>query len=428
MAVTSISLSSIKNYTDDLTKEKFDSLNFVSFDGGELATVSGDSIYNIILGNNDTAGSLAYRISAAENDILELNNKLGDGFSDTSTVTQQFSTAKERITVAEENAQVAASTLDNFLTVADGKDFLFLLDDLTVPVGRLDKLADGSYMLSKTKITNWNIHLPLLKTGSYMFESCPLMRWDISLPLLENGGYMFHNCNVLTDFNGELLSLKNGDSMFLNCARLINFTVPLSNLTIGRYMFYGSYSLINFKSDLSSLINGEDMFHYAKFTTWDIELPLLSNGNFMYASTSLTQYNISLPSIIDAKGMFLACNDLESFTGDLSSLRYGFGYSYGMFQGCSKLINFVSNLSSLLDGDKMFSQCKLSLASVQNIADTINDLTAQSKTGKITIGMQASLRYDDTLTDEEQPDAVAAKNAIAAIVAKGWTVTEQYNS
>ena len=49
MAVNTISLSSVKNYTDDLTKDKFDSLNFVSFDGGALATASGNSIYNIIL-------------------------------------------------------------------------------------------------------------------------------------------------------------------------------------------------------------------------------------------------------------------------------------------------------------------------------------------------------------------------------------------
>ena len=128
MALATISLTSVKNYAADLSKDTFDSLKFVSLDGGELATVSGSSIYNIILGNNDTAGSLTYRISAAENDIFTLNNKLGDGFSDTETVTQQFSAAKERITVAEETAQVAASTLDNFLTVTDGKDFLFLLE------------------------------------------------------------------------------------------------------------------------------------------------------------------------------------------------------------------------------------------------------------------------------------------------------------
>lgn len=239
MAVTTISLSSVKNYTDDLTKDKFDSLNFVSFDGGELATVSGNSIYNIILGDNDTAGSLTYRISAAENDILELNNKLGDGFSDTSTVTQQFSTAKERITVAEETAQVAASTLDNFLTVTDGKDFLFFLDNLTVLIGRLDKLTDGSYFFyHNSKITSWNIPLPVLSNSYGMFTYCTsLTSFSSDLPELVNAIDMFNGCEALTDFTGILPSLKNGINMFsgckLNLASIQNIAENINSVTSG---------------------------------------------------------------------------------------------------------------------------------------------------------------------------------------------------
>lgn len=239
MALATISLTSVKNYAADLSKDTFDSLKFVSLDGGELATVSGSSIYNIILGNNDTAGSLTYRISAAEDNILTLNNKLGDGFSDTETVTQQFSAAKERITVAEETAQVAASTLDNFLTVTDGKDFLFLLDDLTVPVGRLDKLTDGSYFFyHNLKITSWNIPLPVLSNSYGMFTYCTsLTSFSSDLPELVNAIDMFNGCEALTDFTGILPSLKNGINMFsgckLNLASIQNIAENINSVTSG---------------------------------------------------------------------------------------------------------------------------------------------------------------------------------------------------
>ena len=239
MALATISLTSIKNYAADLSKDTFDSLKFVSLDGGELATVSGSSIYNIILGNNDTAGSLTYRISAAEDNILTLNNKLGDGFSDTETVTQQFSTAKGRITTAEKNAQDAASTLDTFLSVTDGKDFLFLLDDLTVPVGRLDKLTVGSYLFyHNSKITSWNIPLPVLSNSYGMFTYCTsLTSFSSDLPELVNAIDMFNGCEALTDFTGILPSLKNGINMFsgckLNLASIQNIAENINSVTSG---------------------------------------------------------------------------------------------------------------------------------------------------------------------------------------------------
>ena len=238
MALATISLLSVKNYAEDLTKDKFDSLKFVSIDEGELTTVSGDSIYNIILGNNDMAGSLTYRISAAENDIFRLNNKLGDGF-DTTTVTEQFSTAKERIATAEKNAQDAASTLDNFLSVTDGKDFLFLLDDLTVPVGRLDKLTDGSYLFyHNSKITSWKIQLPVLSNSYGMFTYCTsLTSFSSDLPELVNAIDMFNGCEALTDFTGILPSLKNGINMFsgckLNLASIQNIAENINSVTSG---------------------------------------------------------------------------------------------------------------------------------------------------------------------------------------------------
>lgn len=67
-------------------------------------------------------------------------------------------------------------------------------------------------------------------------------------------------------------------------------------------------------------------------------------------------------------------------------------------------------------GSSMFNNCKLDLASVQNIAEGINDLAAQGKIGNITIGMVAELNGNEELAA-----------ALATIRNKGWTVTEQYN-
>lgn len=69
-------------------------------------------------------------------------------------------------------------------------------------------------------------------------------------------------------------------------------------------------------------------------------------------------------------------------------------------------------------GTNIGNATKLDLASVQNIANTINDLASKGTTGRISISMQKALQSDD----ETAPVNVA----LAAIRAKGWTVSEIY--
>jgi hypothetical protein len=71
-------------------------------------------------------------------------------------------------------------------------------------------------------------------------------------------------------------------------------------------------------------------------------------------------------------------------------------------------------------GNGTWSCTKLDLASVQNIAETINDLASKGASGTIEIGIAKALQSDD----ETAPINVA----LAAIRAKGWTVTEMYRS
>ena len=178
---------------------------------------------------------------------------------------------------------------------------------------------------------------------------------------------------------GSLKWVTNGSNMFQSCINLTSFSSDLSNLTNGTYMFQGCDNLTTFSSDLSSLTDGTGMFqNCTKLTTFSTDLSSLTNGSNMFSS----------------------CSNLTSFSADLSSLtNAGSGYS-------------------LMFGNSIYNCTKLDLASVQNIADTINDLASQGKTGTLSIGMAKALQSDD----ETAPVNVA----LAAIRAKGWTVTEVY--
>ena len=171
------------------------------------------------------------------------------------------------------------------------------------------------------------------------------------------------------------------DGMFKGCTKLETFSSDLPNLTDGSYMFYDT-KLASFSSDLSSLKNGDGMFSRCY---------------------SLTSFNSNLHSLTNGDSMFSHCNNLTSFNCDLSSLENG----YYMFNYCDNLASFSSDLSSLKNGDGMFVKCKLDVASVQHIADTIN--TPSSK-GTIHIGIGNS-------TPNEQEET-----AFNTIASKNWTV------
>ena len=398
-----INLKDIKSakHISDPTEEKLNDLKLVSQDTNrDIVSTQGENTKDIL-----RARSIE-RLDALEAGSETFDEKIGE--RDTS-VAEELTEITDRTEKVISDSEKYTEDIEAFLSVAKGDDFLFFLDDCTRAVGRLDKLTNGSYLCYGKKITSWDIPLPSLTDGVGMFYGTKLERWNIDLPALTSGGDyrlgMFRFCSSLVSFNSNLSKLTNGYGMFESCPSLASFNSNLSKLTNGHDMFKGCTALISFSELLPVLVYGEWMFMNCSMMSWDIDLPALVSGG----------------------GMFLGCSSLESFNSVLPRLKSANLYSSGMFEGCSSLTSFSSNLPALTDGTRMFNGCKLDLASVQNIADTINDLAAQNKVGNITIGIDASLRYNDTLTDEEQPDAVAAKNAIAAIVAKGWTVTEQYN-
>ena len=81
----------------------------------------------------------------------------------------------------------------------------------------------------------------------------------------------------------------------------------------------------------------------------------LEDGFYMfYGCNNLTSFTSDLSSLTDGTYMFSNCSNLTTFTSDLSSLTIG---EY-MFAGCTNLTSFTSDLSSLTNGTSMFGNCR----------------------------------------------------------------------
>jgi hypothetical protein len=166
----------------------------------------------------------------------------------------------------------------------------------------------------------------------------------------------------------------------------------LCNLEDGTEMFAYCDSLTSFSSDLSSLTNGYEMFTYCD---------------------NLTSFNANLSSLTNGYGMFTYCDDLTSFNcDDLSDLING----YYMFNGCYKLTSFNANLSSLTNGSQMFSGCKLDTTSVQNIANSINDVRSLPEDPDNYDYKHITIDINNPEPNDEE------KAAFNIMVSKGWTV------
>ena len=198
----------------------------------------------------------------------------------------------------------------------------------------------------------------------------------------------------------ELSAKHNGDyfeygtAMFHGCSNLVSFTSDLKSLDDGYYMFYSCSNLTSFDADLSSLTKGNWMFDYC---------------------SNLGSFASDLSSLVDGYYMFSNCSKLSSFNGDLSSLKNG---DY-MFHFCTSLSSFKSNLSSLTNALWMFNRTKLDTQSVQNIADTIKDITDLTSSDGCscdeTLGAIAIDIANTTPNTEEN-------TAFRQMVDKGWKV------
>ena len=140
----------------------------------------------------------------------------------------------------------------------------------------------------------------------------------------------------------------------------------------------------------------------------------------MFINTSLKSWNTKLPNLTSGAHMFQG-NPLTKFTEDLPKLITG----NDMFQFCNKLTKFRGVLPSLSTGYVMFRGCKLDARSVLCIVSSVP--TWASGDHPLTIGCGCS-------DDDESKDAYAQEIGYEsftalndAFIAKGWTVTWQFN-
>ena len=151
---------------------------------------------------------------------------------------------------------------------------------------------------------------------------------------------------------------------------------------------------------------------------WSEGLGDLEDGNSMfYECNNLTSFSSDLSSLINGNWMFGYTN-LKSFSSDLSSLKK----ASSMFYHCRKLTSFSSSLPSLTDGYYMFYNCKLDAPSVKNIIDTINTYSA-----KLSLGMGCNNTTEDKDLFAQEAGYADMVSLLTTLQAKGWTISFQFN-
>lgn len=128
-------------------------------------------------------------------------------------------------------------------------------------------------------------------------------------------------------------------------------------------------------------------------------------------NTRLITLEAHMPKLVDWIYAFEYNTNLVSFKGTATAMTTG----TQTFQNNKKMSRFDCDLPALSTASAMFNGCVLDAYSVKKIATGIKTWTSGSH--PITIGIAKPLQND--------PDVLAD---IAAIRAKGWTVTVQYNA
>lgn len=232
--------------------------------------------------------------------------------------------------------------------------------------------------------------LSLLRDGSYLFwNNKRITNFSYPVPNLIASAHMFELCSNLTTFESELEVVENADGMFWGCENLTNYDIDLMNTTSAKAMFKGCKSLNGYSNKMPRLVSGDEMF----------------------MESGLTHASVYTPFQKSAVGMFKNCTELENVNYQSYSLLDG----REMFSGCTSLTEIDGRFKSLLNGQDMFKGCKLSLSSVQTLAEHINTLTT-ANAAVITLGLDQNIEGNKELEE-----------ALNRLRSKGWTVEIEFS-
>lgn len=290
----------------------------------------------------------------------------------------------------------------------------------------------GLFMLCGSKVINGMYNLNTTASVNYFFrDQNDLVFPDgVTFANANAWAYTFYNCKRLS-LPSEITLRGNCNCTFRSCTMVSQHRIYWENATTLPCTFA--------KSDLISQIGGPHIDVYCPNAT---DLRQTFEGvaglkSFKLYAPKCTTFNGVVCHMPDIEEIYLdlpAATDIST-QGDLGGGRWGVcGRSPKLRKVtmlCPKLTNwyyacqlggtygkateFRGNMSAASSCTGMFDMWSLDAASVKHISETIKGWTSGSH--PITIGVDRALQTD--------PDVQAD---IAAIRAKGWTITVQYNA
>lgn len=291
-----------------------------------------------------------------------------------------------------------------------------------------DTMVNGdSFFAYDSSILSFNGQMPSLVTANSMFECTNITAVHFNDEManfnsVKNGASMFAECGKLESVKIELNSLVNGEKMFYKSPITTLECPSFEGVLYGQYMFSGT-ALTSFTHDLSSLIDGSYIFAETPLTSFDGKLSNVKilDGAFN-KNTTLTSFNTdSLDKVESAERAFYNTK-INNWCYTLPSLKNG----KNMFYGNTTLTSFTSSLPSLVEGDGMFSRCKLDSQSVMHIVDSLPSY-GNGEVHNIAIGINCSDTQDEKDTFAEQAECDDWETLNSVLVSKGWTVTWGFN-
>ena len=240
-----------------------------------------------------------------------------------------------------------------------------------------EKLVNGSkLMYNNENLTSMECDFPLLENGENMFCGCTnMVTLKTSLDSLTSAKNMFSGCSNVETIYFEHLG---GDDVtkeilvdFVGSDKLKSIHIGSLGIIDGSILIStgekrGTFNSVDFPSvtqlEIESMPNLEDgymMFYKPNFQSFTCDMPSLKSGERMFSGMhkswagaseynyALTDFTCNMPNLVEGNSMFIY-GKIKNFDGDLSGLKTGYD---------------------------MFHDTKLSLQSIENISETIQDIS-----------------------------------------------------
>ena len=197
---------------------------------------------------------------------------------------------------------------------------------------------------------------------------------------------------------------------------------------------------------LGDLENGSMLFFECdNLTTFSSDLSKLTTGYSMFNNcNNLTSFSSDLSSLTDGRNMFHYCGSLTDFDSNLPSLTN----AENMFSDCFQLTSFSSNLSSLKDSRNMFSGSSQLTSFSSNLSSLTNGFTMfnsckldapsvkniidtintiNKNSGRLSLGIGCNNTTSDKDIFAQEVGYADMTSLLAALKTKGWIVDTEYN-